>query len=107
MVIRRRSAGSDKSSSPPARPQGEEGRSGAGHQGADPAVGFFGKSKKIIDFQSALFATEITLDRLCMSISHGAASFAMGVSAKSMFLWSNIYKHSKDFEDPNLKIRKF
>jgi hypothetical protein len=37
------------------------------------------KIQKIIDFQSALFGLKIGLDELCMSISHGAASFAMGI----------------------------
>ena len=45
----------------------------------------------MIDFQSALFGMEIGLDGLWMCISHGAASFAMGVSAKIIFAVKNEY----------------
>ena len=79
MVIRRRSGGSDRSSSPPARPQGEEERSGADHPGSGSGSENFRKIEKTIHFQNDLFALKIGLDRLCMSTSHRAASFAMEI----------------------------
>ena len=60
-------------------------RSGADHPGSGSGSENFRKIEKIFDFQNALFALKIGLDGLCMSISHGAESFAMGVSAKNSF----------------------
>ena len=54
-------------------------RSGEDHPGSRSGVENFRKIVKMTDFQSALFGTEIGLDRLWMCISHCAASFAMGV----------------------------
>ena len=50
---------------------------------------------------------EIRLDRLCMSISHGAASFAMGVSAKNSFLRSEFIFFRRNLKIRNLKSTKF
>ena len=53
--------------------------SGEDHPGSRFGVENFRKIEKMTDFQSALFGMKIGLDRLCMSTSHGAASFAMKI----------------------------
>ena len=65
--------------SAPARPQGEEERSGEDHPGSRPGVENFRKIEKIFDFQSALFGLKIELDRLWVCISHGAGSCALEI----------------------------